>query len=432
MRRQPGSRAARQRWATGSELLRLVHVSPGITRTQAAQRLGMSSSTATEVIERLRAARLLEEVPAPAAGRGRPTTVLRAHPEGPLAIVVELTSLAWRVHLADLAGVVEGDHRSGYATPAGTGGSQGTQGPAAPDMTQGPFRQGEGTLGDATPAEVLARIAEAVAAVERRHSGRVRAVAVAAAGLVSGTRLVQFTIRGWRDVDLSPIVAGLPGDVPLLVGNDATLGGVAEARTGAAREGRVTLYLFVGVGLGGALLVDGVPMAGAQGAGGEFGHVPYGDRSLPCPCGARGCWDLTIDGRALARHLGDAPPADPIAYARGLLGTPLDTRERAAVEQVAHDLGSGIAGLVNAHDPDVVTLAGLGPALRAAAPGAFDTGFTGSLMSFHRAAPSPIVDSAHWDDGPLRGAVAVAVDATTAPAELEAWAARGLPTEAEL
>ncbi|GAB96418.1 putative NagC family transcriptional regulator [Kineosphaera limosa NBRC 100340] len=375
-------------------MLRLAHISPGITRTQACRQLGISSGTATELIDRLRTTRLLAEVPAPAQGRGRPTTVLAAHPQGPLAIAVELGSVRWRVHLADLAGAIT--------------------------------QEGEGAVGDAAPGEVLARIAECVAAVERRHAGRVRAVTVVAAGLVSGTRLVQFTIRGWRDVELQPIVGLLPADsgVALLVGNDATLGGVAEARTGAARAARVILYLLVDVGLGGALLADGVPMTGAQGAGGEFGHVPYGDRSLPCPCGAFGCWDLMIDGRALARHLGDAAPADSIAYARELLAAPLDPRRQEAVRRVVRDLAAGVAGLVNANDPDVVTLAGLGPALRAAAPEAFNDAYSRGLMAFHRAEPPPVVDSAYRDDGPLRGAVAMAVDAITSPAELETWAAR--------
>ena len=106
--------------------------------------------------------------------------------------------------------------------------------------------------------------------------------------------------------------------VRLLLGNDATLSGLAEARTGAARSATTALHLLVAEGIGGTLVVNGEPVAGAHGAAGEYGHIPFGDPAVVCPCGARGCWDLTVDGRALARHRGDSPPEDPVGYVHDL------------------------------------------------------------------------------------------------------------------
>jgi predicted NBD/HSP70 family sugar kinase len=240
----------------------------------------------------------------------------------------------------------------------------------------------------------------------------------------------RSTIRGWSDVDLSALTAKIPesSQVRFLVGNDATLGGLAEARTGAARTAHVALHLLVAVGLGGTILIDGLPVTGAHGAAGEFGHMPFGDPALPCPCGAHGCWDLMIDGRAMARHRGDDPPSDPVAYATRLLdsaqaGTSIDPRDQRAVRLVAQALGAGIAALVNMHDPDIVTIAGLAPAIRAAAPESFATAYDNGLMAFHRRQPPPVHDSAHEADGAIRGAAALAIDAITNPEELESWAA---------
>jgi predicted NBD/HSP70 family sugar kinase len=133
--------------------------------------------------------------------------------------------------------------------------------------------------------------------------------------------LLQFATRGWVEADLGVLTAWAPNGVPLSAGNDATLGGIAEARFGAAAGTRVALHVLVAVGVGGALLVDGRPVAGPRGAGGEFGHLPFGDQAVACPCGARGCWDMEVDGRALARHLGDGAPEDPVAYANPFSGT---------------------------------------------------------------------------------------------------------------
>jgi len=211
----------------------------------------------------------------------------------------------------------------------------------------------------------------------------------------------------------------------LLPGNDATLAGLAEARTGAAVGAGAALHLMVEVGIGGAFTVDGRPSTGAHGAAGEYGHQPYGDRSLFCPCGARGCWDLAVDGRALARHLGAPAPADPRAYARRVLDrAPGDAAARRALAEVAAALGAGIGALVNVHDPDTVTLGGLAAPLRAAAPQRFAAAYTDGLMAFHRGQPPPVVDAVHGDDGALHGAAILALDEVTSEAALAGWSAR--------
>jgi predicted NBD/HSP70 family sugar kinase len=387
-----------RRWSGAAALIGLMRAEPGITRAVAAQRLGIGSGGATELVARLRTQELLEETPAPAQGRGRPTTVLGPHPRGPLVLAAELRAGDWRLACAGVDG--------------------------QPLMLAQTVQSAKG------PAQLLDEMAAAIGDAYRREPGRVRAVAVSVAGTVSDARLVQFTTRDWGAVDLSVLTAGLPegADVPLLIGNDATLAGLAEARTGAARGADTALHLIVAVGLGGALVVSGEPVTGALGAAGEYGHIPFGDRTLRCPCGARGCWDLSVDGRALARHLGDPAPADPVGYAHALLDrTPHDAATRRAFAVVAAALGAGIGGLVNLHDPDVVTLGGLAGPLRAAAPDAFADAFQDGLMAFRKTSAPPVRDGVHGHDGPLYGAVTLALDHVTTEAALAQWAQRGSP-----
>lgn len=154
------------------------------------------------------------------------------------------------------------------------------------------------------------------------------------------------------------------------------------------------------------------------------GHVAFGDPRLVCPCGARGCWDLTIDGRALARHVGDPVPDDPVGYAYGRLDAKPTARTRRAFGKVAEALGAGIGGLVNLHDPNVVTLGGLAVALRAAAPEAFDAAYLDGLMAFRKSAAPPVRDGVHGDDAPLQGAVIQALDHITTEGALAGWTRR--------
>ncbi len=377
---------ASPRWHGALAVLTEMRRSPGTTRAAVAQRLGLSSGSATDITARLRELELLTETPAAAIGRGRPTTVLTPHPDGPVVIAVDLRHEDWRCAVAGL---------DGRPTVLET----------APHASH-------------EPEQVLDVVARAVGRAHARFTDRVRAVAVAAAATVRDGRVVQASTLGWGPVDLTPL--GLPG-VPLRIDNDATLAGVAEARAGAGAGAGTALHVTVEVGVGGTLVVDGQPVRGATGAGGEFGHLPFGDRTLRCPCGALGCWDLTVDGRALARHLGEPPPFDPRTYAKAVL-VRTDPAARAAVTRAVSSLGTGIAGLVNALDPEVVTLGGLAAPLRAVAGTAFTTAFTDGLMTFRRPTPPPLRAAALGDDAALHGAAATGLDAVLTEASLSAWA----------
>jgi predicted NBD/HSP70 family sugar kinase len=387
--RNSGARSAR--WRTAAEVLDHLRHSPVLTRAELVRALGISSGSATEITARLRQWQLLSEKPAPVAGRGRPTTVLRAHPDGPLVLAVELRHEQSRWALAALDGHLHDVHSHRH------------------EANDAP--------------EVLATLCRTVRQVRDRYRGRLRAVSLAAAATVQEGRIVQSATLGWGQVDLSPLDAG--ADLRLLIGNDATLAGVAEARTGAAVGAHTALHLLVDVGIGGSLVVAGRPVTGATGASGEVGHLPFGDPALRCPCGATGCWDLEVDGRALARHLGETAPSDARGYAHHVLDRMErgDTQAAAAVHRVVTALGRGTAALINLYDPDAVSLGGLAIPLRAAARRTFDTALADGLMAFHRQRPVAVRDAAHGDLAALHGAAALGLDHITTEAALADWCA---------
>ncbi|TDO54139.1 putative NBD/HSP70 family sugar kinase [Kribbella sp. VKM Ac-2571] len=379
----------RGQWQTAADVLTQLTRQPGITRAAVARALRLSTSSATEVTARLRDVHLLTEVPAPSQGRGRPTTVLQPHPQGPVVLVLDLRQSSWRSAVVALDGSLQ-----------------------EPQYRRHRSRRAQ---------VVLNNLRREVEQAQQRYGARLQMVSLAVPGTVRDNHLMQAPTLEWVELDLAQ-VTGDTG-VPLLAGNDATLSGVAEARTGAAAGAGTAVHLIIEVGIGGTLLIDGVPAQGASGAGGEYGHMPFGDRSRECPCGARGCWDLEIDGRALARYLKQPTPDDPVAYTEEVLRRS-DRAARAAVTRVVASLGYGIAGLVNAHDPDVVTIGGLAIPLRAAAEETFAEAYESGLMTFHRAAPPPVLPATHQPDGPLRGAAALALDQLTSEQAIAAWVAQ--------
>jgi predicted NBD/HSP70 family sugar kinase len=390
-------RARVDRWRTSASVLDEVRRTPGLTRVELAGRLGLSSATTTETVARLRENGWLCEQRAPVSGRGRPTTCLRPAPDGPRVLALDLRHEDWRLAVAGLDGVPtvlcsgrRGDDLAEQLARAIGAAAVGTNDSfVASSCTNESFVRGAG------------------------HRGRPLALGLAAPAPLSDDVFVRATELDWATVVSDGLVAGLGQPaMPVLPGNDATLAGLAEARSGAAAGAGTALSLTVEVGIGGTLLLDGRPQLGAHGSAGEYGHMPFGDPAIACACGAWGCWAPELDGRALARHLGADPPADPRTYATSVLDR-ADAGEgaaQAAVAKVAAALGRGVAGLVNAHDPDVVVLGGLAPRLRGPA---FDEAYSRGLMGYRRADPTPVRDGVHGDDAALDGAVALALDDVT-------------------
>lgn len=206
----------------------------------------------------------------------------------------------------------------------------------------------------------------------------------------------------------------------MVAGNDATMAAVAEARL---HSPRALLHVVVEIGVGGAFVVDGRPVASARGLHGEFGHLPFGDPGERCPCGALGCWTIAFDAQVLARRVGVRVPRDPRAWLHRLF---TDAAPRHLRAELAANLGRGVAGVVNALDPDVVTLGGLAPDLRAASAESFAGALHDGLMTVHRDQPPRILDARAGEDAPLVGA-GLSVFERVLDAELLArWASRTL------
>ncbi len=349
--------------------------------------LGLASGPTSDLVGRLRAAGLVTERPAAVHGPGRPTTRLHAHPDGPVVLAVDLRHGDWRVAVCGLDGepeqVSSGRHRGGSA------------------------------------GAVLQRLRRVITDAADQFAGRLLAVGVAVPGLTAGTRVLEASMLGWREVELGEITGGLP----LITGNDATMAAFAEARMQPAAG--VLLHLVLEVGVGGALVLDGRPAQGARGLAGEFGHLPFGDPDLACGCGARGCWGLAFDPRRLASRLGQPRPADPRGWLRRILETSQPTtEERGLREQLAADFGRGTAGLINALDPHLVTLGGLAGPLHDAAPEAFQHAFGSGLMNAHRRPAPEIVTARAGEDAVLVGTALATFDRILDAPRLARWARR--------
>jgi glucokinase len=137
---------------------------------------------------------------------------------------------------------------------------------------------------------------ERVVAEARAH-GEVEAVGVGFPGLVDHARGVarsSVMLDGWRDVPLAVLLEERLG-IPCAVDNDVNAAALHELELRRAPD---MLFVAVGTGIGGALVLDGRLHRGG-GFAGEIGHVVIERGGRPCDCGRRGCVNRYASGTAI-------------------------------------------------------------------------------------------------------------------------------------
>lgn len=226
-----------------------------------------------------------------------------------------------------------------------------------------------------TPAHDMEQtLATMVSAARAVLSPQVRAIGVGAAGLVEKDtgRLVFAPNLAWRNAPIVEVLWDTIG-LPAVADNDNNVAAWGEYRLGAAQGFEHVLFIGVGTGIGGGIIVDGRLLRGANGFAAEVGHVVVQPGGPLCGCGNRGCWEQVASGHALTRAGREAARQHPqSAIARRSGGDPArvsgplvtdaaragDPIARGILAQVGERLGEGLAGLANVLDPQIVVVGG--------------------------------------------------------------------------
>jgi glucokinase len=200
------------------------------------------------------------------------------------------------------------------------------------------------------------------------------AVGVGAAGLVDlhGHLGYAPNLPLIRDAPLRDALERATGRIVVL-DNDANAAAIGERTYGAARDADHVLFVTLGTGIGGGMLLDGRMYRGAHHLGGEIGHFTVERDGPLCACGERGHWEAIASGNALGRMAremvagrgGGAIVAAAGGDARAVTGEHVgvaaaegDDDAKEVLVQYAENVALGLAGLANILDPERIVIAG--------------------------------------------------------------------------
>ncbi|MFG1800035.1 ROK family protein [Micromonospora carbonacea] len=301
-----------------------------LTRARLGELTGLSKVTASQLVERLEERGLVARVGEQAGGRGPNAQLYAVRPGSAYVVGVDVGAERVVAACADITGAVVS-------------------------------RVEQSTRDTDDPVGVVHNAVVQAASGAGAELSSVRRVVLGTPGLVdpaSGDITFAFNLPRWH----RGLLAALREDLatPVVFENDVNLAAVAEAQSGAARENRDFVLVWVGAGVGLAIMLGGRLHHGSSGAAGEIGYLPV--PGVPIPR------DVSRRAKPAFQQLAGADAVLAVAREHGLPADSAADAVRAAIaagtagglllDELARRLALGVASTCVVLDPPLVVLAG--------------------------------------------------------------------------
>ena len=220
----------------------------------------------------------------------------------------------------------------------------------------------------------MAHLALQVVAQSGHAIAEVQSVGIGIPGVMDPrTGRVPFcTNLHWHDV---PIIEEMHKyiNVPVFVDNDATVAGLAESVAVVSAGVKNSVFVTLGTGVGGGIILNGKVFSGSHGVASEIGHMVTVVDGEMCTCGVRGCWERYASATALireGRYMVNGKPE--CALMKSVNGDPSQITAKHVIDlakagdpdctalfsRYIYHLCLGLRNLINLYDPEIIVLGG--------------------------------------------------------------------------
>jgi glucokinase len=228
------------------------------------------------------------------------------------------------------------------------------------------------------PKSVLERIGAAINTMSQESGFQPKRLGMGVPGLVDIergiTRFLPNLTGHWKDIPAGDILSRIV-QCPVMLLNDVRTATLGELAFGHGRKHPTSTMVFmaIGTGIGGGVVIDGKLRLGPLGAAGEIGHMTIVPDGHLCGCGNRGCLETLASGTAIAAEgvrlllMGLAPTLHELVGGNAALVTTRTVAEAAdkgdaacrdAIQHAARWLGIAVANLVTAIHPGLIVIGG--------------------------------------------------------------------------
>lgn len=188
----------------------------------------------------------------------------------------------------------------------------------------------------------------------------------------SSTGIVHYVCNlGWNNVPFSTELRKYI-DKPIFLTNDANAAALGEAKFGASKQYSDSVFITLGTGVGGGVIIGGKLFEGNMSAGTELGHMKIAQNGIQCNCGRKDCWEVYSSASAIIRETKEAMrkyPAsslwkhsDEIDEVDGKTVFDAAAEGDAAAQEVIdvyiQHLGEALINIANIFRPEIILIGG--------------------------------------------------------------------------
>lgn len=200
---------------------------------------------------------------------------------------------------------------------------------------------------------------------EYQKNYKITEIGIAVPGSVKNDKILKSVNLGLKDYDLVGVIKK-EIDLPIKIRNDAKCAALAESKYGALKKYNRVLFMTLGTGIGGAVIINGKLLDAGEYPGCEFGHMVIKENGLECNCGRKGCFEKYGSMRAFKDNLRNELGLEEKTSGKELMAilknTTKESKDYAKIEKVRkqyiRDLSVGITNLVNIFEPEAIGIGG--------------------------------------------------------------------------
>ncbi|MCF0126668.1 MAG: ROK family protein, partial [Clostridia bacterium] len=155
-------------------------------------------------------------------------------------------------------------------------------------------------------------------------------------------------------------------DIPIVIKNDAKCSALAELKYGSLKNYKRSMFITLGTGIGGAIIIDGKLLDCGEMPGCEIGHMVINKEGIECQCGRKGCFEKYASMKALKNNLRKVLGVDEKVSGKELFEIIRNNKPENenyekienTVQEFITNLSIGIANLINIFEPEIIGIGG--------------------------------------------------------------------------
>ena len=198
-----------------------------------------------------------------------------------------------------------------------------------------------------------------------RKEYKIDEIGIAIPGTVNKTEVIKSVNLGLKNYKIVDVL-NKKINIPIKIKNDAKSAAIAESKFGALKGYNRVLFLTLGTGIGGAVIINNKLLDTGDLPGCEIGHMVIEKDGLECNCGRKGCFEKYASMKAFKNNLRKTLGYDENFSGKELLALIKNTKKEDknynVINKIKQEyieyLAIGLANLINIFEPEVIGIGG--------------------------------------------------------------------------